>query len=102
MRTLFFLTILLVTLSSQAKTVLRCQDSSGTFYQVTREDHSSQAILQEMDGGKVIASRDGKLQAAGQIDSYFVSLYDQNGIFFLVGTDLNSLGWALTGAVDAL
>jgi len=100
MKTLFFFATLLVTLSSHAATVLTCRDSSGSSYQVTREGRSPQAVLQEMDGRRIMASRAGRIQAAGQLDSYFIELFDQNGRFFLVGTDLHSPGF-LTGAMDA-
>ena len=101
MKTPLFFAILLATLASHAQTVLICQDSYGDFYRLTREDHSPHAVLQKMDGKMIIASRVGKLQAAGQLNSYFVELSDQNGRFFLVGTDMNSHDPILTGAVDA-
>lgn len=101
MKTFILFAISIVAISAQAKTMLSCQDSSGTFYQVTREGKSSRAVLQEMHGRSVMASRVGQIQAAGQLDSYFVELSDQNGRFLLVGTDLNSPGWLLTGEINA-
>jgi hypothetical protein len=101
MKTPLWIAMLLVASVSQAQSSLNCQDASGTFYQVTREGRSTEAVLRKVESGKAVASRAGRYQAAGQLTSYFVEISDQNGSFFLVGTDLNSHDGILTGAVDA-